>query len=92
MQDFNYIFSNAMELTVEVSCCKYPRKSVLLQEWESNFRSLIELVEQAHLGIKGVVTRRSLNGPRIANAKIFIKKLTQEEESTGYVNFYVKLL
>ena len=88
MQDFNYIFSNAMELTIEVSCCKYPRKSVLLEEWESNMRSLIELVEQAHIGIKGIVTRGSQNGPRIANAKIFVRKLTQQEETFGYVKFY----
>ena len=80
MQDFNYIFSNAMELTIEVSCCKFPKRSVLLQEWEYNIKSLIELVEQAHIGIKGVVTRGSVNGPRVANAKIFVRKLSREEE------------
>lgn len=82
MQDFNYIFSNAMELTIEVSCCKYPTKSVLLQQWDFNMKSLIELVEQAHIGIKGIVTRGSPNGPRIANAKIFVRRLYKDEESS----------
>ena len=87
MQDFNYIFSNAMELTIEVSCCKYPKKSALLQEWEHNMQSLIELVEQAHIGIKGIVTRGSSTGPRIHNAKIFVRKLSREEENLRCVTF-----
>ena len=36
MQDFNYLFSNAMELTLELSCCKYPRQEKLQGLWEEN--------------------------------------------------------
>ena len=80
MQDFNYIFSNAMELTIEVSCCKYPKKNHLLKEWEANLKSMIAFVEQAHIGIKGIVTRGSPNGPPVENARIFVRKLSNSEK------------
>ena len=80
MQDFNYIFSNAMELTIELSCCKYPKRTHLLQEWNHNIKSLIQLVEQAHIGIKGLVTKGSPNGPKVENAKIFTRRVSNTEE------------
>ena len=55
MQDFNYDFTNAMELTIEVSCCKFPKRERLLTEWENNVYSLISYVEQAQNGIRGFV-------------------------------------
>jgi len=55
MQDFNYIFSNDMEITLELSCCKYPRKYYLNKEWERNKESLVHYLHQVHRGIKGVV-------------------------------------
>ena len=80
MQDFNYIFSNAMELTIETSCCKYPKRHVLLEEWEFNIKSLIKFVEQAHIGIKGKVTRGSIDGPSVENAKIFVRRIDSEKD------------
>lgn len=38
MQDYNYIFRGAMELTLEVSCCKYPVASALERHWLDNER------------------------------------------------------
>lgn len=56
MQDFNYVTSNCFELTLELSCCKYPNSSDLPLEWSQNKRSLIEYMKLSHLGIKGIVT------------------------------------
>lgn len=57
MQDFNYVTSNCFELTLELSCCKFPNASVLPLEWSQNKRSLIEYMKLAStMGIKGLVT------------------------------------
>ena len=59
MKDFSYLFTNCLELSLEISCCKYPRPYFLLREWESNVESLLGLVEQVHQGIKGLVFSES---------------------------------
>jgi len=36
MQDFNYVWYGCMEVTLELSCCKYPPVSELPKLWEEN--------------------------------------------------------
>lgn len=55
MQDFNYIYSNCFEITIELSCCKFPSPSVLNDEWESNRESMLTYLESVHMGIKGKI-------------------------------------
>lgn len=55
MQDFNYVFSNCFEITVELSCCKFPKAEELHNEWINNSKSLFKFMEQVHMGVKGVV-------------------------------------
>ncbi|XP_054714208.1 carboxypeptidase D-like [Uloborus diversus] len=56
MQDFNYVYSNCFEITLELSCCKYPKASNLTQEWENNKEALLKFIEMIHMGIKGTIT------------------------------------
>lgn len=56
MQDFNYIFSNCFEITVELSCCKYPKSDSLQKQWLDNKKSLLSYLQAVHMGVKGVVT------------------------------------
>ena len=56
MQDVNYLISNCFEITVELSCCKYPKAFVLQTEWTRNKESLLAYIEQIHRGIKGKIT------------------------------------
>lgn len=36
MQDFNYVWHGCMEVTLEISCCKYPPAHELPKYWEDN--------------------------------------------------------
>ncbi|XP_008312053.1 probable carboxypeptidase X1 [Cynoglossus semilaevis] len=55
MNDFSYLHTNCFEVTVELSCDKFPHASELPTEWENNRESLLVYMEQVHRGIKGVV-------------------------------------
>lgn len=55
MQDYNYWKVGCMEVTVEVSCCKYPSASELESIWNQNRRSLISYLQFANRGVRGVV-------------------------------------
>ncbi|RZC40818.1 Peptidase M14 and/or CarboxypepD reg domain containing protein, partial [Asbolus verrucosus] len=55
MQDFNYVHSNCFEVTVELSCCKFPIGHVLPQHWKNNKEALLNYMGAVHWGVKGVV-------------------------------------
>lgn len=46
MQDYNYLHANCFEITLELSCCKYPHASELSKEWELNKEPLLAYIEQ----------------------------------------------
>lgn len=46
MQDYNYLYGNCLEITIELSCCKYPFASELHKEWDLNRESLIAYIEK----------------------------------------------
>eukprot|EP00096_Caligus_rogercresseyi_P011871 TRINITY_DN4820_c0_g1_i1.p1 TRINITY_DN4820_c0_g1~~TRINITY_DN4820_c0_g1_i1.p1 ORF type:complete len:1605 (-),score=512.70 TRINITY_DN4820_c0_g1_i1:1196-6010(-) len=55
MEDFNYVRSNCFEITMELSCCKYPKASTLPQEWALNKESLLSYIEAVHIGANGLI-------------------------------------
>ncbi|XP_077194887.1 carboxypeptidase M isoform X2 [Paroedura picta] len=55
MQDYNYIWGQCFEITLELSCCKYPPEEELPSFWNDNKLALIEYIKQIHLGVKGRV-------------------------------------
>ena len=80
MQDFNYLFSNCFEITVELSCCKHPPQDNLLSEWENNQKSLIQYLLKVHQGFKGHVTDQ--NGKLLHNASIHVENINKAVKST----------
>ena len=95
MQDFNYDFSNAMEITIEVSCCKYPNRERILIEWENNIKSIISFIEEAQNGIRGYV--KDENGNPLKNANIRVKKINtqvwnEKEMKTDQYGRYWRIL
>ena len=44
-----------MEVTLELSCCKFPPAEELSQFWDDNRASMLLLLGEAHRGVKGFV-------------------------------------
>eukprot|EP00054_Salpingoeca_dolichothecata_P018602 m.114425 g.114425 ORF g.114425 m.114425 type:complete len:336 (+) comp22932_c0_seq1:182-1189(+) len=73
MQDYNYIHGNVScaEITLELSCTKYPSASSLSSYWSANKDALINYMLQVHLGIKGFV-RDETTSAAVKDATIHI--------------------
>ncbi|KAK2831374.1 hypothetical protein Q7C36_016460 [Tachysurus vachellii] len=90
MQDYNYLKGNCLEITMELSCCKYPLASELPKEWENNRESLLAYMEQVHIGVRGFV-REAGTGAPISDAVIFVVGINHTI-TTGHFGDYYRLL
>ncbi|GLD47664.1 probable carboxypeptidase X1 [Lates japonicus] len=86
MNDFSYLHTNCFEVTVELSCDKFPHASELPIEWENNKESLLVYMEQVHRGIKGVV-RDKLTKKGIPDAIIKVEDHDHDIRSGQPVDF-----
>lgn len=86
MEDFNYLHSNCFEITMELSCCKYPMGSALVQEWKNNKESLLQYMEATHMGVSGLVTDNE--GQPIRQAVIHVEGINHNITTTERGEFW----
>ena len=80
MEDFNYLHSNCFEITMELSCCKYPKGSSLPEEWANNKEAMLKYMEAVHFGVKGLVQDDA--GSPVKDAVIIIDEIAHNVSTT----------
>lgn len=90
MQDYNYVRAGCYELTLELSCCKYPPSSELPKFWEDNRHSMLIYLQQVHMGVKGLVL--DVNNNPVSNAIVTVEGREQVPFRTSHLGEYFKLL
>ena len=80
LQDFTFLFTDCLELTVEVSCQKRPPARSLARQWRAHYRSMISLLASVDSGVRGLVT--STRGEAVPGARIRVEGLEKETSAT----------
>ncbi|XP_045473624.1 carboxypeptidase D-like isoform X2 [Harmonia axyridis] len=85
MQDYNYFKKGCMEITLEISCCKYPLPQELKKLWEQNKQSLLSYSLEALKGVSGQIFDSSDERPiENANIEIIGRNMTFKSSQNGY--------
>lgn len=77
MQDYNYMSTNCMEITLELGCSKFPPAYELPKLWADNLDSLFNFMFQSHIGFKG----RVLSPP----GKDLVASIRVKNETSGKI-------
>ncbi|XP_008293258.1 carboxypeptidase D isoform X2 [Stegastes partitus] len=91
MQDYNYLYGNCLEITMELSCCKYPPATELQREWDLNRESLIAYMEKVHIGVHGYV-KEAVDGAALSNVSIVVAGIHHNLTTGKYGEYYRLLL
>ncbi|THD23670.1 Carboxypeptidase E [Fasciola hepatica] len=101
MQDYNYLATNAFELTLEVGIPKFPPAEELEKYWDQNREALYNFMAQVHRGIKGSI--HGFDGQKLtvlANAVVSVTNTTDPNNAipithniwSGSNGYYYRLL
>ncbi|XP_069545682.1 carboxypeptidase D [Brachyistius frenatus] len=91
MQDYNYLYGNCLEITMELSCCKYPLAAELHNEWDLNRESLLAYMEKVHIGVRGYV-KEAVSGVALSNVNIVVAGIRHNLTTANYGDYYRLLL
>jgi carboxypeptidase D len=70
MQDWNYVWRGAKDVTLEISTVKWPPGSQLPQFWEDNREAMLSYLERAREGVRGVVRDAMSRAPLAAVVRV----------------------
>merc|ERR1712039_1050962 len=77
-----------MEVTLELSCCKFPPADELQQFWEDNRKSLLTFLGEAHRGVKGFVKDETFTPIEGASMKVRGRDVEESEsQPSGLFSF-----
>jgi hypothetical protein len=69
-QDWSYIYTGSTEFTIELGFTKYPAASQLPTLWAQNRESMLQFLEAANWGLRGVVTSAATGQPLFTKVTI----------------------
>lgn len=91
MQDWSYVYGGAHELTLELSCNKFPPASELEAFWRANREALMRYMElPTEMGVYGFI--RSTIGHAVAGAQIYIDNVEHAVRSAEWGDYWKLLL
>lgn len=91
MQDFNYLHGDCFEITLELTCCKYPMASELEKEWGKNKEALLGLVELVKSGVWGFVVDGD-TGEKLENTVVEVVGKDKNVTTAGFGDFWRLLI
>ncbi|XP_063843810.1 LOW QUALITY PROTEIN: carboxypeptidase D-like [Scylla paramamosain] len=90
MQDYNYVWHGCMDITIEMSCCKYPMAKELAKFWEDNQKALVHYLGEVHRGVRGFVM--DAEGRPVEGASLKVKGRDVGFQTTKYGEYWRILL
>jgi len=70
MQDWNYVWENSFDITLEQNEVKWPSSSQLAGLWEDHREPMLNYLEEIHDGIRGIVIDVDSGEPISANISV----------------------
>lgn len=90
IQDWIYLNTNCMTITLELGCTKYPLAKDLPRYWADNKEPLVKYMLETHKGIYGTVVDQ--NSQPLAQATIHVKGIDHDVHSTNHGDYWRLLL
>uniref|UniRef100_A0A7E4US46 Peptidase_M14 domain-containing protein n=1 Tax=Panagrellus redivivus TaxID=6233 RepID=A0A7E4US46_PANRE len=92
MQDWQYLHSNSMEITIEMGCFKFPLPFMLPTLWDEHKYALIAYMDMVHRGVKGIISDGDGNPVSNATIRIVRGETTGKNITTTTTGEYWRIL